>query len=265
MNKILKYIYKFNFKKPTFCIILGSGLNSFTNQIKNKTIIRYKDIPNFLETSVKGHQGQLIFGEIGKAYVLCASGRFHYYEGYTFNQVSIIVKLFNHFNPRLSIITNSAGCLNTNWKFGDFMIANKFLDYSFIQSIKTKYHQVAFKKIIPDIINIAATSDINLHKGTYTFTTGPSYETSEEVKDIIRLNGHAVGMSTFPEFLKCVELNMKTIFISCLTNYGAGLDNKKIVRHRDVLINANKSKQNFNQLICNIIGSIELQKKLKIL
>ena len=94
-----------------------------------------------------------------------------------------------------------------------------------------------------------------IYKGCYTYTIGPTYETEAEIKEIIELGGDAVGMSTFPEYLMCKKLRIEPIIISCLTNYGAGLVKNKI-KHEDVLLNANKSKKNFNSLIVNIIQNI---------
>ena len=99
-----------------------------------------------------------------------------------------------------------------------------------------------------------------MHEGTYTFTLGPSYETISEIEEIIDLGGCAVGMSTFPEFLACKKLNLNSIFISCLTNYGAGITHHTI-QHKDVLINANKFKEKFCKLLSIIIENTGLQKK----
>ena len=94
MKEIIKYFNSLNFSKPKVCVILGSGLSSFQTEIKNKTIVNYDKIPGFLNTSVEGHEGRFIFGTVNKIPVMCADGRFHYYEGHTFDQVGIIVKDF---------------------------------------------------------------------------------------------------------------------------------------------------------------------------
>jgi len=258
MNSIINIFKNYKFKKPKICIILGSGLSSFTNLIENKTIINYNDIPDFFKTTIIGHKGQFIFGELNKTPILCANGRFHYYEGYSFEEVSSIIDIFNNFNPNYCIITNSAGCLNLNWDIGTFMIANKFLDYSFINSTNEDYHEdIHSKALIPSILKIAKKNKINLYEGVYTYTQGPSYETPAEINEIIKLKGGAVGMSTFPEFLRCKYLNMKSITISCLTNYGAGLKLNNFVNHEDVIENAKKAKMNFQKLLSLIIQNIE--------
>jgi len=256
MKEIIKYLNSFDFSKPEVCIILGSGLSSFQTEIKNKIIVDYDNIPGFLKTSVEGHKGRFIFGTVNKTPVMCADGRFHYYEGYSFDQVGIIIKIFSLFNPNLCIITNSSGCLNLNWPLGGLMLVEKFIDYSFIKSVNPQYHGFKSKKYFKHIKKTALRLNIPLNNGNYTFTTGPTYETSAEIKEIIKLGGNAVGMSTFPEFLKCKELNIETIVISCLTNYGAGLIKKNKITHKEVLLNAHKSKDIFNRVLINFIGSM---------
>ena len=245
MNKIINQINSFIENPPKICIVLGSGLDNFTKQLKNKKILKYDDISGFLKTKVEGHSGEFVYGYIDDIPLLCAKGRFHYYEGHTFEDVGIIIKLFHYYNPKRIIITNSSGCLRLDWEIGDFMLVNKFIDFSFIDSNKPKQY----------IMDQSLDDNLNIHKGTYTYTIGPTYETKAEIQEIINLGGHAVGMSTFPEYLMCIKLNIKPIIISCLTNYGAGLINEEI-KHEDVLLNANKFKKRFNALILKIIQNI---------
>ena len=256
MNETIKYINNFNFKKPDICIILGSGLSSFINNINNKTIIGYNDIPNFSNTGVEGHTGQLIMGNINNINIMCASGRFHYYEGHSFEKVGKIIQLFNNYSPKLCIITNSSGCLDLNWKLGTLMLADQFIDYSFINSSQPETHKLKSKKYFNKMLSIAKKNNIDINQGAYTYTTGPTYETAAEINDIIKLGGKAVGMSTFPEFLKCKELAIDSVIISCLTNYGAGLVNNKKITHDDVLKNAKKFETLFNKLLIKFIESM---------
>ena len=252
---ITQYLDNYIKKPPKACILLGSGLSSFSNNIKNKITISYDKIPDFYHTSVKGHVGEFIYGEINNIPVLCGKGRFHYYEGYTFNEVGSIIEIFNFYNPKLCIITNSSGCLDTSWAIGSLMLSNQIIDFSFRDKpIPTKY---PFNKSLyfQLAIDIATKTKVNLNIGSYVYTTGPSYETPAEISEIISYNGKAVGMSTFPEYLKCKELNQEFIIVSCLTNYGAGLGNEKIT-HQDVLLNANKYNKIFSNYLIDIIQNI---------
>ena len=240
MDKYIKELDKIISTKPKVCIVLGSGLNNFTSSIIDKKILPYNNIPGFYNTSVSGHTGQFIFGYINNTPILCAEGRFHYYEGYSFDEVGIIMKIFNYYNPDKYIITNSCGCLRLDWNIGDFVIVNKFLDFSFINSNEAKYY------------NLKQTIDLDLEEATYAYTIGPTYETKAEIQEIIKLKGDIVGMSTFPEYLMCMRLKINPIILSCLTNYGAGLIDKKVT-HEDVLKSAKMSDMNFLKLIKKII------------
>ena len=189
-----------------------------------------------------------IYGYINEVPILCAQGRFHYYEGHSFEKVGAIIKIFNYYKPNNIIITNSSGCLRLDWEIGSFMLVEKFIDFSFIESNTPKFY------------NLKNELSLDIYRGTYTYTIGPTYETEAEIQEIISLGGDAVGMSTFPEYLMCKKLNINPIIVSCLTNYGAGLVNKKVL-HKDVLKNAEDVKADFNLLIKKIIRNIEPQKK----
>ena len=254
MNKeIINKINSIITEDPKVCIVLGSGLDSLIDFIQNKKIMPYSKINGFMKTSVLGHVGQFIYGYIQGIPILCAQGRFHYYEGHSFEDVGIIIKIFNHYKPNNVIITNSSGCLRLDWKIGNFMLVKKIIDFSFINSND------------PEIYKLNDTLKINMdiYHGAYTYTIGPTYETEAEIKEIISLGGDAVGMSTFPEYLMCKKFNISPIIISCLTNYGAGLIQKKVL-HQDVLKNAENVKQEFSVLIKKIIQNIVPQKKQKI-
>ena len=232
LNKVTNYLSKFIYD-PKVCIMLGSGLDNFTEIISNKITIPYTDIPSFYQTSVEGHKGEFIFGNI--------------------NNVP---------KPKLSIITNSSGCLNINWKIGSLMISNKIIDFSFINSSDVQTHLFKKNKYFDLAKDIALNNNINLNEGAYTYTIGPSYETFPEIKEIISLGGSAVGMSTFPEYLMCKKLDLNFIIISCLTNYGAGIQKNKVT-HDEVLENADKSKKIFSLYLTKIIENIERPRKLK--
>ena len=261
--KLIKNFLKPYIKKnPKACILLGSGLNYFAENITNKVTIPYSEIPTFYDTSVEGHIGELIYGEIDNIPVLCGKGRFHHYEGYTFDEVGSIIEIFRTFQPELCIITNSSGCLDLDWPIGSLMISNKIIDFSFTKSSQPQHHNFESSIYFETTKKIAVKNKIQLYSGAYTYTTGPSYETPAEITEIISIGGKAVGMSTFPEYLKCKALNLNFIIISCLTNYGAGLINEKI-KHKDVLVNADKSKKTFANLLSKIIQNIGHQKMQK--
>jgi len=244
-KKIIKKINTIVTHPPKACIVLGSGLDGLVDSIQNKKIISYEHIDGFIKTSVLGHVGQFIYGYIRGVPILCAQGRFHYYEGHSFEDVGIIIKIFDYYKPDNIIITNSSGCLRLDWEIGKFMLVEKFIDFSFMNSNKPEIYE----------LNKNLNLKINTYRGTYTYTIGPTYETEAEIQEIIKLKGDAVGMSTFPEYLMCRKLGISPIIISCLTNYGAGLIKKKVL-HEDVLKNAENVKIEFSLLIKKIIQNI---------
>lgn len=252
LKLIIKEVNNIINQKPKACIILGSGLNDFCNNLKNIKKISYNKINTLSSNNIEGHTGEFVYGYLNNIPILCASGRFHYYEGYTFNQVGIIIRLFNYYKPKLYIITNSSGTVRKKWNVGDFMISDRIMDFSFIKSNKEFYYKVNNEYI--DKIKKICTNNIKLRFGTYTYTIGPTYETKEEIKEIKKLNGDIVGMSTFPEYLMCKKIKINPIIISCITNYAAGINNDPI-KHSHVIKNAQISKINFQILLNKIINA----------
>ena len=237
--------------KPDVCIILGSGLNDFCNRLTDKKEIPYNKIDGFKNNNIEGHSGKFIFGFLNNIPILCASGRLHYYEGYTFNQVGIIIKLFYHYKPKIYLITNSSGTVRKKWNIGDFMLSKQIIDFSFIKNNKPEYYLLD-DKYLNKMKNINI-DNYKLRIGTYTYTIGPTYETKEEIKEIRSLNGDIVGMSTFPEYLMCKKLKINPIILSCITNYAAGIKNFS-VKHSHVIKNAKDARLNFSDLLNKTIN-----------
>ena len=254
MKAITKYIEDRIPEPPELSIILGSGLGDFIDELEKKIFIPYSEIPNYPVSSVSGHAGQWVFGYIHNKPVLCANGRFHVYEGFTLEESSITVSVIQSLGCRSVIITNAAGCLNANWEIGNLMLIKGYLDYTFRENSndpKIIYfgqdddqHQKVKKS--------AEKFNILLRDGIYTWTLGPNYETPAEIEDIISMGGNAVGMSTVPEIMKAIELDMNILGISCLTNFGAGIE-KKILSHKDVLKVSNSINKKLSKLLIEII------------
>jgi len=221
---------------PHSAVILGSGMGQFTNKLQDPIQILYADIPHYPSSSVSGHAGEWVFGYIDEKPIICASGRFHYYEGFSIEEVTLPVTVVNLLDCQLMIITNASGCLKNEWDLGELMLITGYLDYTFKENSDppkivpfntNSIHQNRVRKIASDL-------GILLKEGIYTWTLGPSYETPAEIQDIISLGGNAVGMSTVPEMIKAKELGLEVIGISCLTNYGAGMQHTTL-SHYDVL------------------------------
>ena len=239
---------------PQFAIVLGSGLSSLIDELTNTKIIPFSSIPDYPQISVSGHKGEFAFGYLAGTPVLCARGRFHFYEGIPLSEVTVPIRLFSALNIPNLIITNSAGCVNLNWNMGDIMLIVGHLDFTFrdgnpkIDTDKKIYkennHQIAR--------DVAAELQLKLREGIYTWTLGPTYETPAEILMIRELGGDAVGMSTLPEIIEAGKQNLNMWGFTCFTNMAAGMG-KGPLTHNEVLSNAESFKESFKEFISRLI------------
>ena len=189
---------------PKVAVVLGSGLGDFVDTLSSKITIPYSNIEGYPQTTVVGHSGELIFGYMESTPILCAKGRFHYYEGHSMETVTFPIQVFKALGCKTIIITNSAGCLRKDWAPGDLMILEGYIDYSFIDE-NYNVNVVKIPQLITDnIINSVPLQNNSIRQGIYTYTLGPSYETPAEIQDIISIGGDAVGMSTVPEIKEAI-------------------------------------------------------------
>ena len=253
LQLITSHIMKKLPESPVSAVILGSGLGELINIMEKTISISYKDIPNYPYSNISGHAGKWIFGYFNNKPIICASGRCHYYEGFSIQEITLSVSVAYSLNVQSLFITNAAGCLKRDWDIGNLMLITGYLDYSFRvnsnRPVIVHFNRDTEKQ--NQVREIASETGIILREGIYTWVNGPSYETTAEIRDIISLGGNAVGMSTVPEIIKAHELEMDIIGISCLTNYGAGMDKVRL-SHKDVLETSRKMQKNFSKLIFNI-------------
>lgn len=210
-------------------IVLGSGLGDLTESISNKINISYKDIPNMPQSTVIGHKNQLVVGSIYGKKVILMSGRFHYYEGYSNEEIAFGIRLFKMLGITKLILTNAAGAVNKAYKTGDIMLISDHINFGNVNpligpnleefgerfpSISDAYS----KEIREKIYNECKAQDLNVHEGVYAFMKGPSYETKAETDMLRILGADSVGMSTVPEVIVAMHAGMKVIGFSCLTN-----------------------------------------------
>ena len=262
MYKIIKYMQHTLPETPQFAIVLGSGLGSLTDDLTNKKIIPFSLIPDYPQITISGHKGEFVFGYLDRIPVLCARGRFHFYEGLPISEVTIPIRLFSKLNIPNLIITNSAGCVNQTWKVGDIMLIVGHLDFTFKKGYpKINQDQNIFRYGNHQISRDVATKlGIKLREGIYTWTLGPTYETPSEIKMIRELGGDAVGMSTLPELVEAGKQNLNIWGFSCFTNMAAGIE-KGTLTHSEVLMNAEHSKEYFKEFISKLIITYEKEDK----
>jgi len=219
---------------PKLAIVLGSSLGELAREIVHPIEIDYADIPNFLMSTVDSHAGKLILGELCGKKVVCMSGRFHYYEGYDFEQLTIPIRVFKLLGVQSTILTNAAGAINTSFRAGDIMIINdhiKLMGASPLRGPNIEEFGPRFFDIgnmyTKDLITIAKEAseytDLKVHEGVYMFWGGPQFESHAEIRAMRLLGADAVGMSTVPEVLTAAHCGMPLLALSLLTNMAAGI------------------------------------------
>lgn len=246
--------------KAETAVVLGSGLGALADELTERTVLKYSEIPGFPVSTVSGHAGVLSIGQLGGKTVAFFGGRFHIYEGNSATVAGFPALAAAALGVQTLVLTNAAGAVNPHWKPGDIMVfedhiaflapnpligAPDFIDLSDVYSRQLR--QKAFEA--------AAVCKLDLKSGVYFFTTGPSYETPAEVRAAAKLGADAVGMSTVPESILAARLGLKTAAFSCLTNMAAGITGQKL-NHKEVTETANRQKSIFISFMKEFLSRI---------
>jgi purine-nucleoside phosphorylase len=253
-------------RKPRVAVVLGSGLGSVADAVEEAVDIPYDEIPYFPVSTVEGHAGKLIIGALGGIDVLLMKGRFHFYEGYTLQEVTLPVRVFSLLGIQSLILTNAAGGAAKRLSPGTLMLIN---DHINLMGDNPLYgaNEERFGVRFPDMTNIytpayieiakAAAREMNLHlaEGVYLALRGPSYETPAEVRMFAGLGGDALGMSTVPEAIVARHSGMKILAFSCITNFAAGMSGEEI-HHGEVMDVGNRAGKQLAELIVKIIPQL---------
>lgn len=246
-----QYIESIIDTKPTIGIILGSGLGSLVDRVTIQHTISYNDIPHFPKSSLEGHAGNLVFGTIGDQNLMIMQGRFHYYEGFHMKEVTYPVYLMKQLGVESMIVTNACGGINPEFKPGDLMIIEDFIN-SVSNNPLIGANDDRLGPRFPDMSDpfntelrnkakdIAHSLKIDYKEGVYTFFQGPYYETRAEIRMYGKMGSDAIGMSTVPETIVANYLGMKVLGISCITNMATGLRDGKH-SHAEVVEIANQA------------------------
>jgi purine-nucleoside phosphorylase len=251
---------------PQIGIVLGSGLGNLAKEILVEKEIPYESIPNFPVATVAGHQGKLIFGKLSGKTVVAMSGRFHYYEGYTPQQVVFPIRVMKFLGVETVLISNAAGGINPAFKVGDLMIIKDHISLLTVNpllgknddGLGTRFPDMSEpydKKIIAKVKSIASSLGIELKEGVYAGVTGPTFETRAEYKFLHIAGGDAVGMSTVQEVIAAVHTGMKVVALSVITDMGIR-EEDNIITHEEVLAAAANAEPKlaavFKQLITEL-------------
>ena len=247
-------------------IILGSGLGNLATQIKVDFEIQYTEIPHFPISTVEGHKGRLILGSLNGVKVWVMEGRFHFYEGYSPEQVAYPVRVLKLLGVVNLILSNAAGGVNLNFEVGDLMIIRDHISLFSINPLIGK-NETALGTRFPDMSEpyaldfidkakaIASKHQIKVHEGVYVGVTGPTFETRAEYKLIKAVGGDVVGMSTVQENIAAVHCGMKVFAISVVTDLGIREDNNTIT-HEEVLEAANAAEPKLTLIISDLVKQI---------
>ncbi len=253
-------------KKPQVGIVLGSGLSSFTKEITIEKEIAYGDIPHFPISTVQGHSGKLIFGQLAGKTVVCMAGRFHYYEGYDTPSVVFPIRVMKFLGIETLLVSNAAGGVHKEWKVGDLMIIKDHISFftpnplvgKNIPELGPRFPDMSepYKKsLIDKAKDIAAAHNISLREGVYFGVTGPTFETRAEYKLVLTLGGDAVGMSTVQEVIAAVHMGLPVFAMSVITDIGVR-DEENTITHDEVLQAAKDAEPKFAAIFKEMVKQI---------
>ena len=276
MTKILEasqYILsKINNKKPKIGIVLGSGLGIYIDQIQNKTIIPYQDIPHFKRTSVEGHSGALIIGEVHGVTVAALQGRLHAYEGYAGEEIVLPVRTLAALGVEMVFLTNASGGINPDFHPGDLVAITDHINLSGrnplvgpnMAELGPRFPDMgnAYDKELRDVLHsVAKSHHVEIKDGVYCSVLGPTYETPAEIRMMRIIGADLVGMSTVPEVIAANHLGLKVVGVACITNYAAGIKQEKL-SHADVKKVAEKAMVGFATILTETIGELKRMGKV---
>lgn len=252
--------------RPTIGMILGSGLGTLADDIENSVSIPYSEIPHFAKSEAVGHANEMVIGELNGKTVVAMKGRFHYYEGFTLDEVTFPVRVLKALGVENLILTNACGAVNTDFKPGDLMLITDHINLVGTNpligpnnsELGTRFpdtSQVYNLDLRNTALKVAEQHNLMLQQGVYAWWSGPAYETPAEIRMIRTLGADAVGMSTVPEALVAIHGNMKVLGISCLTNMACGILDQPL-SHDEVIEVAGKVRTKFVELVKGILEEI---------
>ncbi len=266
MNEVQQLIESRTQVKPTIGLILGSGLGVLADEISDAVRIPYEEIPHFPVSTVEGHQGQLVIGQLNGKHVVAMQGRFHFYEGYSLEQVTFPIRMMKAMGVQTLIITNASGGINMDYQPGDLMMIKDHINLTGRNPLIGP-NEDAFGVRFPDMSTaydpdyrelahkVAKQNGIDVQDGVYVGLTGPTYETPAEIRMLRILGADAVGMSTVPEVIVARHAGIRVLGISCISNMAAGILPQPL-SHAEVMETAEKVKTTFLRLMRGIIEEL---------
>ena len=248
---------------PEYGVILGSGLGSFTNEMKVEFTLPYNEIPNFPVSTVEGHKGALVFGTIGDKKVVAMQGRFHFYEGYSMKEVTFPVRVMKFLGVEKLIVSNASGGVNPNYRVGSIVMITDHINMTPEHPMRGKNEErfgprfvnmsePYSRKMIAKATELAKELNIEVHEGIYLGLQGPTFETLAEYKMVKILGADCVGMSTVPEVIVARHMDLETFGVSVITDMG-NAESIGTISHDEVLEAAKNAEPKVRSLIKELI------------
>jgi purine-nucleoside phosphorylase len=255
-------------EEARIALVLGSGLGAFADDLTNAVALDYAEIPGFARSTVEGHAGRLVCGQVDGVPVAAMQGRFHYYEGYEWEDVTFPMRVLGALGIKIVVLTNAAGGLNNSLTQGSLMLISDHLNLMGANPLRGA-NDLRFGPRFPDLSEVydrefqeiavheARAMNIELRRGIYAALTGPSYETPAEIRMLRALGADAVGMSTVPESIVARHMGLKVLGISCITNMAAGVSDQPI-DHAEVMETGERVRATFAELLRRVIPKLNV-------
>lgn len=257
----VNYLKKLHSEKYPVGIILGTGLGGLVKEIKIKSAIDYSEIPNFPVSTVESHSGKLIFGTLSGKNIVAMQGRFHYYEGYSMEEVTFPIHVLKELGVKQLIVSNACGSINPNFNRTDLMIMASHINLLFDSPLRSKMNisncknKLYSERLISLAEETAMENGIDIKKGTYAPVQGPNLETVAEYRMIRKLGGDTVGMSTIPEALVANCLGMEVLGLSIITDHGYP-DTLEVAMLKDILEAASIAEPKLTLLMKKLVKKL---------
>jgi purine-nucleoside phosphorylase len=267
MNLATDFINSRSTLEPRLAVVLGSGLGAFADTLQNQSVIPYSEIPGWPQSTAAGHAGKLVIGEIDGLPIVALAGRAHLYEGYTADQVVFGIRALWKFGVDSIVLTNAAGGVNPSFGPGQLVLISDHINL-LGQNPLTGPNDDSFGPRFPDMTEayskpwrrIAHDAGIemglDLPEGVYAALPGPSYETPAEIRYLRAIGADLVGMSTVLETIAANHMGMKVLGISCVTNYAAGVTDRKL-DHKEVLEVGERVKGTMVELLRRVLPRLQ--------
>jgi purine-nucleoside phosphorylase len=250
---------------PEAGLILGTGLGGLTSKIENSLEIDYRDIPHFPISTVEGHAGKLIYGDFGGKKIVAMKGRFHYYEGYSPEQIALPIRVLKFLGIRYLFLSNAAGGVNPTFQIGDIMIITDHINLmpnpligqndEMIGARFPDMSEAYDRSLIDKAVRIAGDNRIRIQRGVYLGTPGPTFETPAEYNYFHIIGADSVGMSTVPEVIVARHMGLPCFAISIITDLG--IEGKiEYTTHETVQREAEKAEARMTTIMTELISSL---------